>query len=173
MSSTDLPRPLLLPDIYFSLNTICQDKARGNIYLLSHLTATLYSRLKASERPLLKYWLCHLTGCVTLGKFTPLQKGANTTYLKMSLYQLHEKMYVTSLASSKYLIALLLTALWRNYFSDHEIRFWRILSNLSKVCPDFLLQSIHYSKNDAFCLHGTFNKTNQKYFNLFTKSFWN
>ena len=94
MSSTDLPRPLLLPDIYFSLNTICQDKARGNIYLLSHLTATLYSRLKASERPLLKYWLCHLTGCVTLGKFTPLQKGANTTYLKMSLYQLHEKMYV-------------------------------------------------------------------------------
>lgn len=47
MSGTDLPRPLLLPDIYFSLNTIRQDKARGNIYSLSHLTATLHSRLKA------------------------------------------------------------------------------------------------------------------------------
>lgn len=40
-------KALLLPDIYFSLNTICQDKARGTIYLLSRLTATLYCRLKA------------------------------------------------------------------------------------------------------------------------------
>lgn len=46
------------------------------------------------------------------------------------------------------------------------------LGNLSKVCPDFLLESIHYSKNDAFCLYGTFHKINQKYF-LFIWSFWN
>lgn len=41
---------------------------------------------------------------------------------------------------------------------------------MSKVCPDCLLESIHYSKNDAFCLHDTFNKTDQKYFYLYDLS---
>lgn len=41
---------------------------------------------------------------------------------------------------------------------------------MSKVSPDCLLESIHYLKNDAFCLHGTFNKTDQKYFYVYDLS---
>ena len=83
----------------------------------------------------------------------------------MLLYQLNEKMYVTFLASSKYLVnvSFAINSLMKK---PYDFRSWnRVLKEFKQFVQGlswFLLQSIHYSKKDAFCLQGMFNAKNQK-----------